>query len=437
MTSGPTAPSNRDVTGRDDHELLAEFVRGSEAAFAALVRRHIDAVHSAALRQVRDPHTAADVTSAAFIVLARKAASLNRGIVIPAWLHRTTRYAALKAVRAQVRRQRYEQEAARMQNPSTTENLTAVWEEVAPLLDDGLTQLPAKDHEAVVLRFFQRKTFPEIAALIGGTEEGARKRVDRAVEKLRGFFTRHGVAMPAAVLAATLAVHSVQASPLALAGSISALGAGTAAPPLVAQTLRALRWRLWKQIAAGLAFLMIVSGVLFFARPARPPDQARSPIRTFRLLTQAANDGDGARWSSFVNVSTAEERQARTLLASNVAAQAELRRALIQRFGPAEYEASGFPRLLDDTPESQISAATERIAGNQAVVHLPRGSNLKFVLIDGSWKFDFFRTTTTPSVQLLGSAASDFAALTQLKLRVIQGSHRNVEEVLIEFQRRR
>ena len=121
-----TAPSSLEPDiERTDHELLRAFVSGSESAFSTLVRRHIDVVYSSALRQVRDAHTAADVTSAVFIVLARKAAGLSERIVVAAWLHRTTRYAAMKAVRAQNRRQHYEQEAARMENLGVEEDTTA------------------------------------------------------------------------------------------------------------------------------------------------------------------------------------------------------------------------------------------------------------------------------------------------------------------------
>src|SRR5215470_17651348 len=147
MIFEPIAPSSSETQERDDHKLIAEFLNGSEAAFSALVQRHIDAVYSSALRQVGDPHTAADVTNAAFAILARKAARIHSHTVVLAWLHRTTRFVALKALRAQTRRQHYEQEAARM--PETSQNADATWDEIAPMLDDGLTQLPAKDHEAV------------------------------------------------------------------------------------------------------------------------------------------------------------------------------------------------------------------------------------------------------------------------------------------------
>ena len=128
-----------------------------------------------------------------------------------------------------------------MENLGVEEDTTAQWDQVAPLLDDGLTHLAAKDHEAVVLRFFQKKTFPESATLTGSTEEGARKRVDHAVGKLRRFLTQRGVVVPAAALTATMAANSVQATPLAVTKSSSALSATASLSPLAVQTISAER----------------------------------------------------------------------------------------------------------------------------------------------------------------------------------------------------
>ena len=113
------------------------------------------------------------------------------------------------------------------------------------------------------------------------------------------------------------------------------------------------------------------------------------------------------------------------MLASNVVAQAELRRALIQRFGQAGYEASGFPRFLDDTPESQISTSAESITGDRGTVRLPRGSNLKFVLVEGTWKFDIFRTTTVPPAQLRTATERGLAAMREVGRRISQGSYKD------------
>src|SRR5262245_39948327 len=95
-----------------DMELVAQFVRSnSQNAFEELVSRHINLVHSSALRQVRDPHLAQDVTQAVFIIFARKAPSLSSGTIISAWLYRTTKFAVSDALKQQRRRERREHEA--------------------------------------------------------------------------------------------------------------------------------------------------------------------------------------------------------------------------------------------------------------------------------------------------------------------------------------
>jgi len=78
-----------------------------------LVRRHIDFVYSAALRQTHDPHLAEDVTQVVFIILGQKAGSIRRSTPLAGWLFNTTRYAALNAIRMEKRRRHHEQQAAR------------------------------------------------------------------------------------------------------------------------------------------------------------------------------------------------------------------------------------------------------------------------------------------------------------------------------------
>src|SRR5277367_3434884 len=141
----------------DDLKLLREFARdNSEAAFAALVTRHVNLVYSVALRQVRDAHLAGEITQAVFIILARKADSLGDKTILPGWLCRTARYASANALTVQRRRQHREQEAhmQSISNPSETEassqqkSFEADWQRIAPLLDSALEQLGQKDHDA-------------------------------------------------------------------------------------------------------------------------------------------------------------------------------------------------------------------------------------------------------------------------------------------------
>jgi RNA polymerase sigma factor (sigma-70 family) len=213
-----------------DQQLLHDYAeRQAEPAFAELVRRHVDLVYSAALRMVRDPHSAEDVTQSVFAALAKNAGPLAGRPVLSGWLHRTAQNLAANIVRSDVRRRAREQEAAAM-NELLAAGSDATWEHIEPELDAVLGELSEPDRDALLLRYFERKSAREMAETLGTSEDAAQKRVTRAVERSRELFARRGVAVSAGSLIAVISANAVQAAPAGLALTISAATvlAGTA-----------------------------------------------------------------------------------------------------------------------------------------------------------------------------------------------------------------
>jgi RNA polymerase sigma factor (sigma-70 family) len=216
----------------DDAELLRRYALDrSEDAFRELVRRNLGLVYHAALRQCGDPHQAEDVAQAVFTDLARKAHRLSSRPVLAGWLHTSARYASLRVLRAEGRRRARELKAHAMGDLDQAGGTADSWERLRPVLDDALQALGERDREAVLLRFFGGRAFAEIGAALSLSEDAARMRVERALERMRAALGRRGVTSTAAALAAELAAHAAQAAPAGAAAKIAgaALGAGSPA----------------------------------------------------------------------------------------------------------------------------------------------------------------------------------------------------------------
>lgn len=200
----------------------------SEEAFSELVRRHIDFVYSAAFRMLRDGQLAEDVTQQVFSTLAQSARQLKEHPVLAGWLHQTARNVAVKLVRSDVRRRAREREAAAM-NELHSKKPDPHWEEIAEHLDTVLGDLNQEDRDALLLRYFQRKTAQEVGRALGLSEEAAQKRISRAMERLRRLLARRGVTVEAGGLIALLSTYAVQGAPLGLHALITtSVLAGTA-----------------------------------------------------------------------------------------------------------------------------------------------------------------------------------------------------------------
>ena len=254
-----------------DLDLLRQFVENqSQDAFSGLVREHLDFVYSSALRQVRSPDLAAEVSQSVFLDLANEAGRLKPDTILAAWLYQVTRRTAVDLIRRESRRQARERLAAEMtdMNASSTD-----WSHIEPLLDDAMDSLDEADRAAILLRFFQDKSLREVGDALGTSDDAAQKRVSRAVEKLREFFGKRGVAVGSGALAALIAANSVQAAPAALAVTISssagaAILASTAPTAAISSVTKAITMTTLQKAVLGTAFVASIGFGVFEARQA-------------------------------------------------------------------------------------------------------------------------------------------------------------------------
>ncbi len=246
----------------DDMELLEEYaLRGAEDAFAALVSRHVNLVYSVAMRQLGNQHDAQEVTQAVFIILAKKSKSLRREVALARWLFQTARLTAANYLRSEIRRIHREQGACMQSTLHETDD--ASWKQVAPFLNDAIASLGEKDRNAIVLRYLQGKSLKEVGVDLGWSEEAAKKRVSRAVEKLRHFFGQRGVTLSGAAVAGCITNHSVKAAPaglavLATAAAIKGTTVTASTTTMVKGTLKFMAWTKAK-FAVGAAVAALVA----------------------------------------------------------------------------------------------------------------------------------------------------------------------------------
>jgi RNA polymerase sigma factor (sigma-70 family) len=209
---------------KPDAQLLREYANGNEAAFREIVERHTDLVYSAAARQVASADLARDIAQGVFVDLARKARPVSERLSTHAsvigWLYRSTRFAVLTHLRDDRRRAAHERQA--MEQLITDSSPAQDWERIRPLLDEAMAELSDDDREAVLLRYFRNNDFRAVGQALGTSDDAAQKRVSRAVERLREFFSKRGVTIGAAGLVVVISANAVHAAPAGLAATISA-----------------------------------------------------------------------------------------------------------------------------------------------------------------------------------------------------------------------
>ena len=189
----------------------------AQSQMPQLTRRHLDWVYCLCLRSVHNPALAEDVTQCVFVALLKKSGPLPREAKISGWLFKTARHCCKRALRNDHTRRRHEQAAARMRPDAVAAEAAMRDEELIPLLDEQVSRLGNADRTAVLLRYYECRSLREVGEALGISEEAAKKRVQRAVEKLRARMVGKRIPLGAESLTAVLANKLVQPAPAILA----------------------------------------------------------------------------------------------------------------------------------------------------------------------------------------------------------------------------
>ncbi len=246
----------------DDWAQLAAYTdKGDEGAFADLAARHVGLVYGVAFRQLNDAGRAEEVTQATFLALAQNARKLNRRSSVATWLYSTASHKAIDLLRSETARKRREQAHATIMQQDPNEESEAAWNEIAPVLDEAMRTLGETDRTAVLLRYFEEQPLHKVSQQLGMSEVAARKRVSRALEKLRKWFAKRGIACTSSALGVALGTYAALSVPAGVSQSATQFvfsqsvsqAASVSLAPSVAATITTMKLPLITGLLVGLA----------------------------------------------------------------------------------------------------------------------------------------------------------------------------------------
>ena len=265
----------------NDRELLVRFLAGDEAAFSELVQRHSGLVWGACQRILRNAEDADDAFQATFLVLARKARSLQWQDSIAGWLLETARRTSLKLRAIAARRRKVEDLSMQQREKEASMSvdspaIQASVHELAEILDAELLGLPARFREVIVLSQVEGLTRDELAERLGISSAAVKDRLERGREQLRLRLLRRGVTLTAATLAVWLVpgtataagMTTLVASTTQVAGAFAATGSlATGTTPVAASlaqgVLKMMGFEKIKYISICIVSLLTAGGIAY------------------------------------------------------------------------------------------------------------------------------------------------------------------------------
>ncbi len=256
----------------DDRDALRSYVDGgSAAAFATLTGRFAGLVYGAARRRTGQHELAEEVAQNVFVILARKApALLRKQTPLAAWLHRAAVLESSEALRRESVRHRVMKAFATHQELAAPAEAGAALDSILPDLDEALDRLPRTDRELLLARYYEERSYRDLAATTGRSEAALMQQHHRALEKLSRLFHRRGHRVTATALAAGLGAPVASAAPAGLAASCAAGATASAAATISSATLfqlsLAMQTKTQLALVAVLACLATGAGAFFAAR---------------------------------------------------------------------------------------------------------------------------------------------------------------------------
>lgn len=176
-------------------ELIRQAIAGSQAAYAALVRRYDRMVYGLAIQMLGNREDALEVTQDAFLKAFRFLASYRGESRFSTWLYRIARTSAINYLR-RARRE--------------TINLDAPGSPVRTMFTDqqnGFDQLIGAERSELLLKAFdlllpddgtvlrlfylQEQSLEEVCEIMGWTMSNAKSRLCRARQRLRSVLVEH------------------------------------------------------------------------------------------------------------------------------------------------------------------------------------------------------------------------------------------------------
>lgn len=185
-----------------DGELLSQFIRNDESAFARIVRRHGPAVLDVCRRFTRQEQDAEDAFQAVFLLLAQKAVAIRSPRSLGYWLYGVALRVSRRTRRSSIRRRAHEVQAVDVPEP-------LVWPEernpdLVQILHEELAKLPPHYREVIVICDLHGLSRADAARTLCVPEGTVSSRLAGGRKKLAAQLARRGVALSATAIPTVL-----------------------------------------------------------------------------------------------------------------------------------------------------------------------------------------------------------------------------------------